>query len=57
MLMAIALIERFPEAKILATPEVVAKMAEAILPDGMDAFWRRNTREIGDSCCSQRGSL
>jgi glyoxylase-like metal-dependent hydrolase (beta-lactamase superfamily II) len=36
-----ALIERFPEAKILATPEVVAKMAEAILPDGMDAFWRR----------------
>ncbi|KAH7398046.1 beta-lactamase-like protein [Cadophora sp. MPI-SDFR-AT-0126] len=36
-----ALLERFPEAKILATPEVVAKMAEAILPDGMDAFWRR----------------
>ncbi|GIC92798.1 uncharacterized protein Aud_009271 [Aspergillus udagawae] len=36
-----ALIERFPEAKILATAEVVAKTAEAILPDGMDAFWRR----------------
>jgi glyoxylase-like metal-dependent hydrolase (beta-lactamase superfamily II) len=57
-----ALIERFPEAKILPTPEVVGKMADAILPDGMDVFLeetfpRRNTREIGDSCCSQRGSL
>jgi glyoxylase-like metal-dependent hydrolase (beta-lactamase superfamily II) len=36
-----ALIERFPEAKILPTPEVVGKMADAILPDGMDVFWRR----------------
>jgi glyoxylase-like metal-dependent hydrolase (beta-lactamase superfamily II) len=56
-----ALIERFPGAKILATPEVVAKMAEAILPDGMDAFGgdfsQEKTREISDNCCSQRGSL
>ena len=36
-----ALIERFPGVKIVATPEVVANMAEAMLPDGMDAFWRR----------------
>jgi glyoxylase-like metal-dependent hydrolase (beta-lactamase superfamily II) len=36
-----ALVERFPRVKIMATPEVVARMAEAILPDGMDAFWRR----------------
>jgi hypothetical protein len=44
MLMAIALIEQFPEANILATPEVVAKMAEAILRDGIDAFQKKHQR-------------
>ncbi|KAH6714613.1 metallo-beta-lactamase domain protein [Leptodontidium sp. MPI-SDFR-AT-0119] len=36
-----ALIKRFPGVKIVATPEVMANMAEAMLLDGMDAFWRR----------------
>jgi glyoxylase-like metal-dependent hydrolase (beta-lactamase superfamily II) len=35
-----ALLEKFPEAKVLATPETVSRMAEAISPEGMDAFWR-----------------
>ncbi|OQD77467.1 hypothetical protein PENDEC_c002G06404 [Penicillium decumbens] len=35
-----ALLEKFPEAKIVATPETVSRMAEAITPEGMDALWR-----------------
>jgi glyoxylase-like metal-dependent hydrolase (beta-lactamase superfamily II) len=35
-----ALLEKFPEAKVVATPETVSRMAEAISPGGMDAFWR-----------------
>jgi glyoxylase-like metal-dependent hydrolase (beta-lactamase superfamily II) len=35
-----AVLERFPEAKVVATPETVSRMAEAIAPEGMDSFWR-----------------
>lgn len=35
-----AVLEKFPEAKVVATQETVSRMAEAISPDGMDAFWR-----------------
>jgi glyoxylase-like metal-dependent hydrolase (beta-lactamase superfamily II) len=36
-----ALLEKFPEAKVVATPETVSRMAEAISPEGMDAVWRK----------------
>ncbi|KAJ5317075.1 hypothetical protein PENANT_c029G05140 [Penicillium antarcticum] len=35
-----ALLEKFPEAKVIATPETVSRMTEAISPEGMDSFWR-----------------
>ncbi|KAL5333939.1 metallo-beta-lactamase domain protein [Aspergillus crustosus] len=35
-----AILKQFPEANVVATPETVARMAEAIAPEGMDAFWR-----------------
>ncbi|KAJ5433581.1 uncharacterized protein N7458_012737 [Penicillium daleae] len=35
-----AVLEKYPEAKVVATPETVSRMAEAIAPEGMDAFWR-----------------
>jgi glyoxylase-like metal-dependent hydrolase (beta-lactamase superfamily II) len=36
-----SVLEKFPEAKVVATPETVSRMAEAISPDGMDSFWRK----------------
>ncbi|KAI2997878.1 hypothetical protein CBS147346_8500 [Aspergillus niger] len=36
-----ALLEKFPEAKVLATRETVSRMVEAINPEGMDGFWRK----------------
>jgi glyoxylase-like metal-dependent hydrolase (beta-lactamase superfamily II) len=35
-----ALLEKFPGAKVVATPETVSRMVEAINPEGMDGFWR-----------------
>ncbi|KAJ5111646.1 hypothetical protein N7532_002181 [Penicillium argentinense] len=35
-----AVLGKFPEAKVVASPETVSRMAEAIAPEGMDAFWR-----------------
>ncbi|KAF3385129.1 hypothetical protein F1880_001801 [Penicillium rolfsii] len=36
-----AVLEKFPQAKVVATPETVSRMAKAIDPQGMDAFWRK----------------
>ena len=35
------LLERFPNAKAVATPEVVAAMHEQLSPASIDNFWRR----------------
>jgi glyoxylase-like metal-dependent hydrolase (beta-lactamase superfamily II) len=35
------LLERFPRAKALATPEVVKAMREELAPESIDGFWRR----------------
>jgi glyoxylase-like metal-dependent hydrolase (beta-lactamase superfamily II) len=35
-----ALLEKFPEAKVVATPETVSRMVEAINPEAVDGFWR-----------------
>lgn len=34
------ILERFPSAKVVATPETVSGMAKAISPEGRDSFWR-----------------
>ncbi|GFN13814.1 hypothetical protein AtubIFM55763_000880 [Aspergillus tubingensis] len=35
-----AILERFPDAKVVATPETVSGMTKAISPEGLDSFWR-----------------
>ncbi|RAH54020.1 metallo-beta-lactamase domain protein [Aspergillus piperis CBS 112811] len=35
-----AILEKFPDAKVVATPETVSGMAKAISPEGLDSFWR-----------------
>lgn len=35
------LLERFPHAKAVATPEVVKAMRAQLVPDSIDGFWRR----------------
>jgi glyoxylase-like metal-dependent hydrolase (beta-lactamase superfamily II) len=36
-----SLLERFPRAKAVATPEIVKAMSEQLLPAWVDNFWRR----------------
>src|ERR1700686_2812768 len=36
-----SLLERFPEARAVATPEVVKAMGEQLSPDRIENFWRR----------------
>jgi glyoxylase-like metal-dependent hydrolase (beta-lactamase superfamily II) len=36
-----SLLERFPQARAVATPEVVAAMHEHLAPASIDGFWRR----------------
>jgi glyoxylase-like metal-dependent hydrolase (beta-lactamase superfamily II) len=36
-----SLLERFPSAKAVATPEVVADMAEQVSPTSLENFWRK----------------
>jgi glyoxylase-like metal-dependent hydrolase (beta-lactamase superfamily II) len=36
-----SLLERFPRARAVATPEVVKAMHENLSPDGIENFWRR----------------
>jgi len=36
-----SLLERFPRAKALATPEIVKAMQDQLLPASVDNFWRR----------------
>lgn len=35
-----AVLGKFLEAKVVATPETVSRIAKAIAPEGIDAFWR-----------------
>src|SRR5215831_15358818 len=38
------LLERFPRARALATPEVVKAMREQLSPARLDGFWRKRVR-------------
>ena len=44
-----SLLERFPRAKALATPEIVKAMQDQLSPASVDNFWRRRS-------CSRRRS-
>ncbi|MDG4823931.1 MBL fold metallo-hydrolase [Asanoa sp. WMMD1127] len=46
---AAALLDRFPDARLVATPEVVDVMTEQLRPEVLDGFWRaRFPDQIGD---------
>ncbi|GIF71666.1 MBL fold metallo-hydrolase [Asanoa siamensis] len=52
---AAAVLERFPEARLVATPEVVEVMAAHVAPALLDGFWRpRFPDQIGDPVVAER---